>query len=103
MNLTVIVVTITYDVCCIFLTSLCESVFNDNCTFHFQVLGSHNKAVNAVAFDWEQGQALASVGDDYRFVLWNVEEREKCCEFPLNSAGLDVKFYKYDGTKVSTL
>ena len=79
----------------------CSRIFTFNVALCIsQVLGSHNKSVNSVAFDCEGGELLASVGDDCRCVVWNTQQRQKHCEFPLKSAGVDVKFHQQDNTKV---
>ncbi|XP_067930591.1 nucleoporin Nup37-like [Watersipora subatra] len=68
-----------------------------------EIIGSHKKTVNAVAFDHESGDLLVSVGDDCKCIVWNLLDGGKHCELPLSSSGIDAKFHQNDSTKLAVV
>lgn len=65
----------------------------------FQILGEHRDYINSISFHPEQGDLVASAGDDYTCRVWSLEGREFAC-FPLGAPGMSVCWHSQDPGKV---
>lgn len=65
-----------------------------------QILGEHKSFINDCCFEPTQGNEVASVGDDKKCRIWDVETGEVAMVIPLSSPGRNVLWNVNDPTKL---
>ncbi|XP_057314259.1 nucleoporin Nup37-like [Hydractinia symbiolongicarpus] len=65
-----------------------------------KIIGQHKSFVNDCSFQPIRGNQVASVGDDKKCRIWNVDSCEEEMCIPLTSAGKSVKWNPNDPTKL---
>ena len=65
----------------------------------FQILDGHTDYINALCYDPDKGEFLASVSDDLTCRIWDMDGGQTAC-LPLGSPGMDVAWHHEDSMKV---
>jgi len=73
---------------------------NNKMEVSVKILGEHKSFINDCCFEPSQGNIVASVGDDKKCRMWDVETGEVAMVIPLSSPGRNVLWNINDPTKL---